>query len=260
MFANENELKLYVVQNYPEVTDARIDENHWDLLCDKCQVTRGFQLTWKDHSRLRGYYGAYTDDWRAPETLLFRCPVCHAFKQWIVYKVQLQDAEGKWSEHYYRVTSLPNEGLEEIAELPDNPPSLRRAYREAIRAMDANANIAAAAMFRRALQIITRELLKARPGNLANELKEVVGKTFNGGTVTAQFGEIGYVVKEAGNQGAHPDQDPDLLDFTAEDARDLQGIFMELVSELFIVPAAVQKARQEFMDRRKISPATPAKP
>jgi hypothetical protein len=44
--------------------------------------------------------------------------------------------------------------------------------------MDANPNIAAAAMFRRALQIITRELLGARPGNLANELNEVVGKPF----------------------------------------------------------------------------------
>jgi hypothetical protein len=43
--------------------------------------------------------------------------------------------------------------------------------------MDANAQLAAAAMFRRALQIITRGLLKARPGNLASELNEIVGKS-----------------------------------------------------------------------------------
>jgi hypothetical protein len=34
---------------------------------------------------------------------------------------------------------LPSEGLEDIDELPTDPPSLRTAYRQAIRAMDANA-------------------------------------------------------------------------------------------------------------------------
>jgi hypothetical protein len=60
---------------------------------------------------------------------------------------------------YFRVTSVPSEGLEEIDELPQNPPSLRVAYRQAIRAMDVNAQLAAAAMFRRALQVITRDIL-----------------------------------------------------------------------------------------------------
>lgn len=118
--------------------------------------------------------------------------------------------------------------------------------------MDANAQLAAAAMFRRALQIITRELLQAKPGNLANELNEVVGKSYNGVTVTANFANNAYIVKEVGNQGAHPDADPDLLDFTAQDAEDLQQIFMEIVSELFIIPAAARKAREEFMARRKV--------
>lgn len=150
------------------------------------------------------------------------------------------------------MTSLPSEGLEDIKELPEKPPALRTAYRQAIRAKDANANLAAAAMFRRALQVITRNLLGAKPGNLANELNEVVGKNYNGVVITKNFAEVGYIIKEAGNQGAHPDKDPDLLDFTPEDAEDLQGIFMEIVSELFIVPAAMQKAKAEFLARRKI--------
>jgi len=161
---------------------------------------------------------------------------------------------GKLERHYFRITSFPSEGLEEIDELPEDPPSLRTAYRQAIRAMDANAHLAAAAMFRRALQVITRDLLGAKPGNLANELNEVVGKTHNGVVVTNNFAKVGYIVKEAGNQGAHPDKDPDLLDFTSQDAQDLQEIFMELVSELFIIPAAVQKAKDDFLARRKITP------
>jgi hypothetical protein len=67
-----------------------------------------------------------------------------------------------------------------------------------------------------------------------------------------------YIIKEVGNQGAHPDKDPDLLNFTAQDAEDLQQIFMELVGELFIVPAAIQKAKLEFLARRQVVPKTTA--
>jgi hypothetical protein len=255
VFTEARQLITYVAETYPEVTDARIDEHHWDLECPICKVTRGFQLTKQSLSVEEDRsYGQFARDFEAPVTYLFRCPVCKTFKQWIVYEFHLQDEALQWHWYRFRVTSVPSEGLEEISELPNEPSSLRTAYKQAIRAMDANANIAAAAMFRRALQVITRDLLGARPGNLANELNDVVGKTFNGGTITSNFARIGYVIKEAGNQGAHPDQDPDLLDFTPEDAQDLQQIFMELVSDLFIVPAAKEKAKQEFMARRKITP------
>ena len=154
---------------------------------------------------------------------------------------------------WYKVTSIPNDGTEEIAELPEEPVALRTAYRQAIRSMDANAYIAAASMFRRALQVITREILKATPGNLANELRSVVGTKYNGVTVSQDFSDISYIIKEVGNQGAHPDQDPDLLDFTQQDAEDLQKIFMELVSDLFVIPQAKRKAKEDFLRRRKIT-------
>jgi hypothetical protein len=80
--------------------------------------------------------------------------------------------------------------------------------------------------------------------------RAVVGKTYNCTTITVNFEDIGYVIKEAGNQGAHPDDDPDLLGFTSQDTEDLQQIFMELVCELFIVPVAKQKAKEEFLARR----------
>ena len=118
--------------------------------------------------------------------------------------------------------------------------------------MDANAQLAAAAMFRRALQVITRDILGAKHGNLGVELNELIGKTYNGVVITKNFAEVGYIIKEAGNQGAHPDKDPDLLEFTAEDALDLRDIFMELVSDLFVVPAAAAKSKAEFLARRKI--------
>ena len=254
MFKDNNDLRKYVIETFPEVTDARIDDDHWDLECSVCNVTRGFQLTQRMAGTSQTGYSSFSIDSAAPVTYVFRCPVCHAFKQWIVYEVVVKNEQGQNVKRYYRVTSVPSEGLEEMSELPENPPALREAYRQAVRAMDANANLAAAAMFRRALQVITRDLLGAKPGNLANELREVVGKSYNGGVVTTNFADVGYIIKEGGNQGAHPDKDPDLLDFTTEDATDLQAIFMEVVSELFVIPAAKLKAKQDFMARRKITP------
>lgn len=256
MFKDNGALKKYVAETFLEVTDSRFDDDHWDLECSHCGVTRGFQLTKRQVGvAAASAYNSLSVDLYSPYTYILRCPVCHRFKQWIVYELYLRNAEGKEEKRYFRVASIPSEGLEDIAELPEEPTSLRAAYKQAIRCMDANANIAAAAMFRRALQIITRDLLGAKPGNLANELTEVVGKPYNGSSVTTNFSDIGYVLKEAGNQAAHPDKhgDPDLMDFTSQDATDLQQIFMELVSELFIIPAAAKRAKQEFLARRKIT-------
>jgi hypothetical protein len=256
MFLTDKDLDQYVVENYPEITNHRMDDDHWDLECTYCKITRGFQVIARYvNGKLTQYTSGtphFSEDFHAPVTYLFRCPKCKAFKLWSVFRVERKESDGKFHMHYYRLTSLPSEGLEDIEELPEDPPALRVAYRQAIRAMEANAHLAAAAMFRRALQVITRQMLGATPGNLANELREVAGKDYRGVKLTSQFVQNAYIVKEAGNQGAHPDSDPDLLDFTPRDAEDLQDIFMEIVSELFIVPAAMQKAKADFLGRKKI--------
>jgi hypothetical protein len=223
MFKSNDELTRYVAENYPEVTDYRIDDDHWDLECTQCKIVRGFQVVRRiisgsvegvidPHEYTR--YKKFESDFSAPITYLFRCPVCKSFKHWIVYERMTADASAKLKLQVrrFKVTSVPSEGLENIDELPEDPPALRIAYRQAIRSMDANAHLAAAAMFRRALQVITRQILGA------------------------------------------PDKNPDLLDFSPQDADDLQSIFMELVSDLFVIPAAMAKARLEFLARRKISP------
>lgn len=259
MFTNKEEQWAYVVENYFEVTDKKIDEDHWDLFCSTCNVVRGFQVveTQIALGRASGY-SKYTADFSAPFTTYFRCPVCAAYKMWLLFRKNedFVDTDGrtKGRYRYYRVTSIPNDGIEEIKELPENPPALRTAFKQAIRAMDANAHIAAAAMFRRAVQVITRKILGAPPANLGVELEWIVGKTYNGTAITSNFSNNAYIVKQAGNQGAHPDTDPDLLNFDQADAENLQQIFMELVAELFVIPEAKKKAKENFMQRRKITP------
>ncbi|MFA6428696.1 MAG: DUF4145 domain-containing protein [Candidatus Buchananbacteria bacterium] len=255
MFDSKLAQNKYIVENYQEITDSRIDDDHWDIPCTRCKVVRGFVVTEKSRSYDSTKYDSQIS-LSHPYTMTFHCPVCKLFKLWVVFKLDFietrEDGEKYNVKKYYKVTSLPGEGIEDIDELPVEPPSLRVAYKQAIRAMDANAYIAAAAMFRRALQIITRDILGVTPGNLGTELMEAVGKKYNGATITTDFSDIGYIIKEAGNQGAHPDQDSDLLDFSPEDAYDLQKIFMELVSDLFVVPVANKKTREDFLKRRKI--------
>lgn len=258
MFSTKEELQKYVEDNYLEVTDFRIDDDHYNIYCEICKVVRGFQVTEQNATQVvsREMYRNYiVPDLQYPQTIVFRCPVCTAFKMWLIFEVKYIKESDSGTEHfskYFRITSIPGEGIDDIEELPDKPKALREAYRQAIRSMDANAYLASAAMFRRALQVITREILSAKPGSLAAELKEIVGTEYNGVKIIKSFQDVGYIIKEAGNQGAHPDKDPDLLEFTIQDAKDLKNIFMELTGDLFVVPKAIQKSKEDFLKRRKL--------
>jgi len=147
MFENKADQTKYILENYPEVTDHRIDKDHWDLLCTKCKVTRGFQVTRREAQGLRDLkYRSLHEDFSSPVIYFFRCPVCATFKQWLIFQVasKIKKSEGGEVEdsiRYFRVTSLPSEGLEDIDELPERPASLRAAYRQAVRSMDANAQL-----------------------------------------------------------------------------------------------------------------------
>ena len=258
MLKDKNDLIEYIKENFSEVTDSRVNDDHFDIYCTHCGVVRGFQVTKRHYTNEATLYRQYDDrDFDAPRTIYFHCPVCDAHKIWIVFSIYETEKNNEGQDvsitKLFKVISIPGEGMEDIDELPNNPKSLKIAYRQAIRAMNANAYIAAAAMFRRALQIITRDILYAKPGKLADELRLLVGKEYNGAKITDDFANNGYIVKESGNQASHPDSDPDLLDFSEQDARDLRDIFLELVSELFVLPEAKRRAKQDFLNRRKIA-------
>ena len=137
MFKDINDQTQYIIDNFPEVTDQRLDAAHWDLLCTHCKAIRGFQVTRSEIQSFEVQYGEYHANHEGPRTLYFRCPVCKTFKIWLVFRLGTHNEP-----HWFRITSIPSDGLEEIDELPEDPPSLRTAYRQAIRAMDANAHLA----------------------------------------------------------------------------------------------------------------------
>ncbi len=132
---------------------------------------------------------------------------------------------------------IPMNKLIDIPELPEDPPSLRKAYREAVTCLSNNCPMSAVAMLHRALQIVTRDILGAKPGNLADELTYLKNKPNKLGIpLSSDFHENSYIIKEVGNHGAHPDKDPDLIELTQGDAEALHELFLQIVFKLFIEP------------------------
>lgn len=245
MLFTQEEFEDYIAETFPEVSKSFLSGKHLVDHCPHCKTSLGMNIITREFAVSDpDYKGRKSRLTNLPYFLIFRCPECDAERRWLLYTIE---------DHVYRILSIPGEGDWDIPELPTKPPALRKAYAEAMRCMNANAPMAAAAMLRRALQVITREILGAPAGNLGNELKSLKGKENNLGiTLTQDFHDNAYIIKETGNQAAHPDEDPDLLDFTEEDARHLHDIFLEIVAELFVVPEAKKKARGAILKRRKI--------
>jgi len=250
---NGQEFVEYVQTRFQDVTDDLIDEKHLSGYCPECRREVAFDVVTHHMSAVYqlGRYGSnQTLVPEQPQTLLFSCPIrtCSFFKFWIITKIEINGVD-----RTYLVASIPDQH-EEIPGIPETYTQLLASYREAIRCMNAGAPMAAAAMFRRALQVITREILGAPAGELAAELSALKGKPNSLGVVlTTDFSTNAYIVRKAGNQGAHPDKDPDPLDFGKEDAESLHQIFIEIVTEIFVMPEAAKKAKDEFLKRRKIS-------
>ncbi len=212
--------------------------------CPKCELHMGFEIV--DIS----YATKGQSDLTLPHAVLVRCPECDGSSIWVLYRFWNSDKQRLES---YRLLEFPGEGILEIPGLPNDPPALKKAYFEAVRSLEGNNFMAAATMFRRAIQVITRDILGAKRGVLANELKELKGKSNKlGATLSKDFHDNSYIIRELANQAAHPDGDIDLIDFGHEDAKSLYELFLEIVGELFVIPEARERARRDLLARRKI--------
>jgi hypothetical protein len=259
MHLGDEDFAKYVASHYPDVTDQILGQAHIVNHCHTCNRGMGLQILVVDTAMKPTQYGR-EEDFSFPYTAMLRCPVCMRHTIWILYRIN-KIVENEYRASIYRIAAIPSEGKHDIPELPEKPEALRAAYTEAICCLRNNCPMAAAAMFRRALQIITRDILGAKVGTLASELASLEKKPNKLGiTLSKSFSTNGYIIREVGNPAAHPDSDTDLLDFTHDDAQNLYEIFLEVVAELFITPAAAQ-ATKTLMERRKLSQSTgvPAK-
>jgi hypothetical protein len=172
MIFSQDDFDEYIQQTYPDVTESLISNHRLVEFCPYCMARMGMDVLRREYvcflvQRSSNILAEKKADTDYSYICVFRCPDCKAERRWFLYKVDRRT---------YRIMSIPGDSGAEINELPADPPVLRKAYSEAIRALDANCPMAAAAMIRRALQVITREILGAPRGNLAAELKWLKGK------------------------------------------------------------------------------------
>jgi hypothetical protein len=253
MLFTKEEFDNYIISKYEKIEDIPEDSKIFKDYCSKCNAIMGLDIEAKNAGATQKTFGRVVykipPNWDLPFNLLLSCPVCRSKKILFLHRILL--SENNYD--LYKLYSIPELEDYSIPQLPPKPESLITTYEEAIKCLQFGAYKASAAMFRRALQIIVREILGSKEKWLASALKNLKNsKNSLGILLSSDFHQYSYIIKEAGNQAAHPDQDPDLLDFTKQDALDLRDIFLEIVNELFVKPALLKKAEENLLNKRKI--------
>jgi hypothetical protein len=191
-------------------------------------------------------------------TFLIQCPSCErkSFLGTIVLSelITSEGATSKWRYEYYELFVFPaQEARYELADIPSSYPSLIKTVSEALFCLENSQFISAAIMFRRALQILAKDILGAKGKELFDQLEWLkTNPNSLGINLTNMFHDNSELIRKIGNQGAHPSEDLTLQDFTEEDANALHDLFIIIINEVFIVPAKMQALKNDLKSRRKI--------
>jgi len=101
---------------------------------------------------------------------------------------------------------------------------------------------AAAALARRCLQNVLRDVAQVRPGNLADEIQQVI----DGGKLPSQLADSIDAIRNIGNFAAHPmksQQSGQILEVEPEEAGWNIDVLEMLFDFYFVQPALIQKKR-----------------
>lgn len=253
MIFSKEEFDKFIEEKYELFDESCFSDKTFKDYCPKCGVRVGLQIEAKNvgATQIQINRTVYKQgpNWDLPFNFVAKCPDCESYKIIFLYRIPISEKDFK----YYKLFTIPDNDIYSIPELPPEYPSLVSTYEEAVKCMQVRSFKAAATMFRRALQIIVRDILGADNWKLADSLKKLKNQPNKLGVVLSEdFHNYSYIIKETGNQGAHPDNDIDLIEFTEEDATDLMNIFLEVVNELFIKPTLLKQAAENLQRKRKI--------
>lgn len=235
---DEQHYYQFVKEHYTNISSLIVNNSHIREYCPLCKANMGFNI---ETIPLQREYMHFL--YKMPQPLLLKCPMCQSFKIWVIQNLYVQDSEGNGHIERYRIMSIPkNEN--EIPELPDHPPGLKRIYCEGIRCLESNCPTAAATLFKRAIHIITRDILGANPGTLTSEFRSLLSKRNKLGMVIHEsFKDNKYLMRESSLIKRDGTWDHDILQYNEEDAMSLHEMFIELAVMLFVLPKTVQEAR-----------------
>jgi len=259
---DENEFSEYVRQNYQCLfeTDNPFVESEISGTCDVCQR----EAFLKVHSSANQGIIGWNTGMPTFVTYFIECPRCRRKSILTTVRLTKDQSAGKKDINgkneikkmfqIFRLFRLPT-GEEAFInkDIPAEYASLKNAVAEATYCLAHSKNIAAAILFRRAIQILTKDILGASGKTLHSQLEWLkVNKNKMGIDLVDVFHDNAKIIKDSGNQGAHPDDDITLHVFTKEDAEGLHDLFISIVHEVFVKPAKIKSLQEELKKNRKL--------
>jgi hypothetical protein len=256
---NENEFRKYIEDNYElfiESDDSQIS-SEIPSTCDMCQRDAFLKV----YSRT--YDSPYYDN-KLPRfiNIYLECPNCRrkSFIQIVqfidVKKHKIEGGGSTYSQKYkfYKLYRIPVSEDNYINEdIPSEYSSLRKTVSEANFCLSNSKFIASAILYRRAIQILTKDILGGQGKTLFKQLEWLKTNTNKLNIdLTEVFHDNSKIIKDLGNQGAHPDDDITLHEFSKDDANGLHDLFLSIVHDVYIIPAKLKALQDELKKSRKL--------
>lgn len=273
---NKDEFNNYIQTNHKKLyqTDKWEDfSQEFDGFCNSCHRDVFLKI------RSRSYQYPDYNRQGLPNfiTYFIECPRCSRknFMQLVLLEVNVTtDKNGKVVDsidydddnydedsyniktHYelYQLYSIPTKE-ESFAnrDIPDNYTTLKASVTEAMFTMAHGKFISSAIMFRRAIQIIAKDILGAKGKTLHKQLEWLTeNPNLLVVDLTNLFHDNSKLIKDVGNQGAHPDDDLTLHNFTEDDVNNLHDLFLVIVNEIFIKPEKLKAIQADLIKNRKL--------
>ena len=147
------------------------------------------------------------------------------------------------------VKTAANAGVVLIGETPSeifsypfvkmNPPisisdSFEKSFVEGVKCLNVSAPFASVVMFRKCLQIIAED-----KGATGGTLKIKLESLSLSGTLTSTLESISTIIREVGNDGAHPNE----FEPSIDDAKDILDFLLLLLDQIYILPEKAEKLR-----------------
>lgn len=256
---NIQEFEQYIKTHHEcvyESNDSLIN-NQLPGICDHCNKDVFLQV------QSESYYSPYPSSNELPKfvAIYIECPACRrrSFIKTIQFQEQIShklETSTKFTYVYrlYKLYRLPiSEENKVNKDIPQSYTALHKTLNEAHYCLNSSQYIASAILFRRAIQILAKDVLGAEGKTLFNQLEWLkVNRNLLGIDLTDVFHDNSRIIKDVGNQGAHPDNDPELHDFSKEDANGLHDLFISIVYEVFVKPERLKSLQEELKKQRKL--------
>jgi hypothetical protein len=256
---DKDEFRKYIEDNYPLVHTSSESRVKTDVSgsCDFCGKDAFFKL----HSF--GYNEPYgTSELGHFIVMLIECPNC--LRKSFIQFARFMDSKrventtgGSYYEHdykFYKLYRIPISNESYLNEdIPKEYTSLRQTIREANYCLSKGKYIASSILFRRGIEILAKDILGAQGFSLHKKLEWLkVNENQLKVDLSDVFHDNSKIIKDIGNQGAHPDDDVTLHSFKKEDAEGMHDLFLSIIHEVFVKPERLKSLQEELKANRKL--------